>query len=128
MSVANYDHFVDPAARRLERHRLLAAAAANVACAARRRSIDLAENNLDESKFLDPADPQSLLAYTDGTGKKRLSLVGAPVDWNGDGDTADSMIPGPQHRHQRDATTHLPTRCTRPAPSKPPADPDATAG
>ena len=71
---------------------------------------DLAENNLDESKVLDPADPQSLLAYTDGTGKKRLSPVGAPVDWNGDGDTADAMLT--VNIDTSDATTHLPEGCT----------------
>src|SRR5206468_9137072 len=45
----------------------------------------LAENNLTETSILDPADPQSFLVYTNAAGLKRLSLVGAPVDWNGNG-------------------------------------------
>ena len=53
---------------------------------------ELAEDHLSESLILDPADLQSFLVYTDPLRQKRLALVGAPVDWNGDGDTADDGI------------------------------------
>jgi len=71
---------------------------------------DLNENNLAEANVLDPADPQSLLAYTDAAGKKRLSLVGAPVDWNGDGDTTDDMQK--VNIDTSDANTGKPVKCT----------------
>ena len=53
---------------------------------------DLVENALSESVVLDPADPQTMLVYTDPSGRKRLSRVGAPVDWNGDGAFSSNTV------------------------------------
>ncbi|HSQ00523.1 MAG TPA: hypothetical protein VL049_25150, partial [Candidatus Dormibacteraeota bacterium] len=109
MSVMNYDHFE---IQRLDGSSIIDYSPPRQPNGQRGTAPldDLAEDSLDESKVLDPADPQSLLAYTDGTGKKRLSLVGAPVDWSGDGDTADSMLT--VNIDNSDSTTHVPKNCT----------------
>ena len=52
----------------------------------------LTESALSETLVLDPADPQTLLVFTDPTGRKRQSPVGAPVDWNGDGTISSSTV------------------------------------
>jgi len=109
MSVMNYDHFL---IQRLDGSSVIDYSPPRRPNGVRGSAPldDLNENNLDETKIVDPADPDSLLAYTDGTGKKRLSPVGLPVDWNGDGDTADSMLM--VNVDNSDATTHLPSLCT----------------
>src|SRR5262245_54211500 len=50
------------------------------------------EQHLDETLVLDPADAEHLLVFVNGTGTRRLSPVSAPLDWNGDGDTADTNV------------------------------------
>jgi hypothetical protein len=70
---------------------------------------DLVENALSESVVLDPADPQTLLVYTDPSGRKRQSPVGAPVDWNGDGALSSSTVAA--NIDTVDAVTGRPSVC-----------------
>ncbi|PYR16795.1 MAG: hypothetical protein DMF98_27760, partial [Acidobacteria bacterium] len=70
----------------------------------------LAENSLSETSILDPADPQSFLVYTDAAARKRQSLVGASVDWNGNGVPGQSGLT--VNIDTSDATTGYPAACT----------------
>ena len=69
----------------------------------------LVENALSESLVLDPADSQTMLVYTDAAGRKRQSLVGAPVDWNGDGSLAAGTVA--VNIDTKDVTTGRPQSC-----------------
>ena len=42
--------------------------------------------------MLDPSDAEHLIVFVDGQNQDRLSPVGAPVDWNGDGDAVDTDV------------------------------------
>jgi len=52
----------------------------------------LNEQHLDETLVLDPSDPEHLMIFVNGLGMLRSTPVGAPVDWNGDGDAADRDV------------------------------------
>jgi hypothetical protein len=52
----------------------------------------LDERHLNETLALDPSDAEHLIAFVNGGGALRSSPVAAPVDWNGDGDAADTNV------------------------------------
>lgn len=52
----------------------------------------LTENNLNEATILDGTDAANRFIFTDATGAKVQNPLNATVDWNGDGDTADSGL------------------------------------
>jgi hypothetical protein len=52
----------------------------------------LNEQHLNETVALDPSDPEHLLIFVNGLGGLRSSPLNAPVDWNGDGDAADTDV------------------------------------
>jgi hypothetical protein len=88
MSVMNYDHFL---IQRLDGSSVIdySPPRPGVACARRaRRTWPRTTSAVEVLGHQSPkASSPTPMAWA-----KRLSLVGAPVDWNGDGDTADSMI------------------------------------
>jgi hypothetical protein len=53
---------------------------------------DLDEKHLDETMVLDPSDAEHLIVFVNGKNQDRMSPVGAPVDWNGDGDALDTDV------------------------------------
>jgi hypothetical protein len=108
LSVMNYDHFE---IQRLDGSKVIDYSPPRQPDGSRGTAPlpDLAENDLDETQILDPADPQHFLAYTDATGKKRLALVGSPVDWNGNGNATDSGIT--VNIDTSDAATNFPELC-----------------
>jgi hypothetical protein len=110
LSVMNYDHFE---LQRLDGSAVIDFSPPRQTSGARGSAPlgPLAENDLDEPNILDPTDPQFFLVYTDGAASlKRYSLVGAPVDWNGDGDTLDLDVTA--NIDTSDAVTGRPVLCT----------------
>ncbi len=97
LSIMNYHHFV---IQRLDGSEVLDFSPPRQTTGARGQAPlpDLGEDHLDETFVLDPTDQQTLLAYTvpptAPLPRKRLSPVGAPVDWNGDGvaDDTDTSV------------------------------------
>jgi hypothetical protein len=108
MSIMNYDHFE---IQRLDGSSILDYSPPRLPNGTRGTAPldDLVESQLDETKILDPADSQSFLVYTDATGKKRLSLVGARVDWNGNGSATENPVA--VNIDTADAATNFPALC-----------------
>jgi len=52
----------------------------------------LTELSLDETFTLDATDPTNRIAFTNGLGVSDHQAVGAPVDWDGDGDAFDTNV------------------------------------
>ena len=50
----------------------------------------LDEAHLDETAILDATDPEHLVVFVNALNQDRQSPVGAPMDWNGDGDASDT--------------------------------------
>ena len=109
LSVMNYDHFV---IQRLDGSDVIDYSPPRQPNGARGSApLDpLAENSLSETSILDPADPQSFLVYTDAAARKRQSLVGAAVDWNGNGVPGQSGLT--VNIDTSDLTSGYPAACT----------------
>ncbi len=108
LSVMNYDHFE---LQRLDGSSFLDYSPPRLPGGTRGQAPlgPLAENDLDEPNVLDPTDPQTFFVYTDAAAKKRLTLVGAAVDWNGNGTKTENDLT--VNIDTADATTGFPDLC-----------------